>query len=102
MNKLNNNAYVLGDGAAMGFVNSRLQNTVWDVPVIVSNDVPAGKFILGDVNAIRLIVRQDATSELFDQDGDDAQRNLLMLRCELRAALAVLQPGAIQYGDLTV
>jgi HK97 family phage major capsid protein len=94
--------YILGDGQGMTFVNGGLQGTVWGLPVIVTNEVPAGKFILGDSNAMRLIVRQDATAELFDQDGTDSQHNRLMLRCELRAALAILQPAALQYGDLTV
>lgn len=93
--------YILGDGQGMTFVNRGMQGTVWDLPVIVTNEVPAGKFILGDSNAMRLIVRQDATAELFDQDGTDVQHNRLMLRCELRAALAILQPAALQYGSLT-
>jgi hypothetical protein len=31
---------------------------------------------------------------------DDFTRNLLTLRAELRAALAVYQPTAVRYGDL--
>lgn len=91
---------VLGDGNAAAYVSGGLPTRLWGLNVILSNDLTAGKFILGASDAMRLFVRQDATLEVFDSHSNYAQLNLLLLRAELRAAFAVMVPSAIQYGDL--
>jgi len=95
-------AFQLGEGDAAAYVASGMPSVAWGVPVIATNDLAQGKFIMGSRDAMRLLMRQQATVELFDQNADDATKNLLLLRAELRAALAVLVPAAIRYGDLTL
>ena len=55
---------------------------------------------MGSRDALRLVVRQEAEFRAFEEDSDNVQKNLLTLRAELRAALAVLVPTAVRYGDL--
>ena len=94
-------AFTLGEGGAAGFVSRGMPPVVWDLPVIRTNDLPAGKFIMGSRDAMRLLMRQNATVEFFEQDDDNVQKNLITVRAELRATLAVMVPAAIRYGDLT-
>lgn len=95
-------AFQLGEGGAAAYVASGMPPVAWSVPVIPTNDLAQGKFIMGSRDAMRLVMRQQATVELFEQNSDDVQKNLLTIRAELRAALAVLVPAAVKYGDLTV
>jgi len=87
---------------AVGYIANGLQPTVWGMPVVANNNVGSGKFFCLDLNAMMLMMRQGAVVEMFEQDGTNVQSNLVTIRAELRAALAVFQPTAIRYGDLTV
>jgi len=100
--KRSDDGYVAGDGAGLTYINNGLQPTVWGVPVIPSNDVASGKFYIGDSNAMQLFMRDGVSVQMFEQDSDNVQKNLLTIRAEMRAALAVYLPAAIHYGDLTV
>jgi HK97 family phage major capsid protein len=97
--KISGSAYALADGAAVTYVNNGLNPLVWGMSVVPSNDVESGKFYVADSNAFQLWTRQAVTVELGFVN-DDFTRNLLTLRAELRAALAVYQPTAVRYGDL--
>lgn len=94
------NEYAAANGNAVGYINNGLQPVVWGMPVIANNNVTAGKFFVLDLNAMMLMMRQGAVVEMFEQDGTNVQSNLVTIRAELRAALAVFQPTAIRYGDL--
>lgn len=96
------NEYAAANGNAVGYINNGLQPTVWGMPVVANNNVTEGKFFVLDVNAMMLMMRQGAVVEMFEQDGTNAQQNLVTIRAEMRCALAVFQPTAIRYGDLTV
>jgi HK97 family phage major capsid protein len=96
------NKYAAGDGAALSYINGGMTPMIWGLPVVTSNDVASGKFYLGDSNAFQLFMRQGVIVEMFEQDSDNVQKNLLTIRAELRAAMAVYTPTAIRYGDLTV
>lgn len=88
--------YVVGNPTA------RLGPTLWGLPVIVTNNIAAGKFMVGDfAMAYGLFNRQDTVLEMFEQDTDNVQKNLLTLRAERRSALATFVPAAVQAGDLT-
>lgn len=95
------NAYAAGGGAALSYINGGMTPLVWGLPVVVTNDVVAGKFFLGDSSAFQLFMRDNVMVEMFEQDDDNVQKNLLTIRAEVRAAMAVFTPAAIQYGDLT-
>jgi HK97 family phage major capsid protein len=92
--------YQASDGAALAYINGGMTPLIWGLPVVASNDVPSGQFMLGDSNAFQLFMRQGVILEMFEQDADNVQRNLLTIRAEMRAAFAVYTPAAIQYGDL--
>lgn len=99
--KVSGGAYLLGDGAAVSYVQNGMVPTVWGLPVVMSNNVQAGKFYTLDLNAIELMMRQGVAVEM-GYINDDFTKNLFTLRVELRGALAVYQPTAVRYGDLTV
>lgn len=94
--------YLAAGDAALSYINNGLTPLIWGLPVVASNDVGSGKFYVGDSNAMQLFMRQGAVVEMFEQDDTNVQLNLITIRAELRAALAVFTPAAIYYGDLTV
>lgn len=74
---------------------------LWGLPVVLSNAFPQNYF---HVSAIELLAtvynRQGTTVEMFEQDSDNVQKNLVTIRAEARLALAVEQPACAQYGLL--
>ena len=98
--KVTGGEYIASGGAALSYINGGMTPLVWGLPVVASNDVTAGNFFLGDSSAMQLFMRQGVAVEMFEQDEDNAQRNLLTIRAEMRAALAVFTPAAIQTGAL--
>lgn len=100
--KRTDDGYIAGGGNALAYINNGLTPTIWGLPVVASNDVAAGKFYLLDSNAMQLFMRQGAVVEMFEQDDTNVQQNLITVRAEIRAALAVFTPAAIQYGSLTI
>lgn len=99
--KTTDGGYVLGDGAAVTYLANGMIPQVWGMTVITSNDVAAGTFFVLDTNAIEMFNRESVTVELGFVN-DDFTKNLVTLRAEMRGALAVYQPTAIQYGDLVI
>lgn len=87
-------------GDAVGYLQNGLIPTLWGLPVIASNSVPAGKLICAASDAMMYWNRQSATVEIFDQNEDDVEKNLLTVRGELRGAFTVFRPSAIVAGDL--
>lgn len=96
------NDYAAGGGAALSYINGGMTPLLWGLPVVTSNDVASGKFYMMDSNAIQLFMRQGVTVEMFEQDDTNVQKNLLTIRAEMRAALAVYTPLAVRYGDLLI
>lgn len=89
--------YIIGDPA------STLGPRLWGLPVVVTNNLTAGKVIVGDFQmAYQVFDRMGTVVDIFEQDGDNVQKNLLTVRAEARGTLATLVPAAVQYGDLTV
>ncbi len=97
--KVTGGGYTLGDGAAVTYVANGMIPQVWGLTVIPSNDVPAGKFFVMDSQAVQLWMRQAAIVEM-GYVNNDFTSNLVTLRAELRAALAVYHVPAVQFGDL--
>ncbi len=89
----------IGDGA-IGYLQNGLIPTLWGLPVIASNSVPAGE-LLGVANDASMFwERQGAIVEIFDQNEDDVEKNLLTVRAEMRGAFTVFRPAAIVAGTL--
>lgn len=86
-------------GGAVSYLAGGMQPLLWGLPVILSNNVTAGKFFAFARDALMLWERQGSTVELFDQDGDNVELNLVTIRAEGRWAFGVFQPAAVIFGD---
>ncbi|HMU15826.1 MAG TPA: phage major capsid protein [Thauera aminoaromatica] len=93
-------SYIAGEGAALAYINNGLTPTLWGLPVIVSNSVPEDGYIVYAADACQLFMRSGAVVEMFEQDDTNVQKNLVTVRAELRAALAVYRPAAVVAGGL--
>lgn len=92
------NQYIVGNPAG-----GVLAASLWGLPVIASNSVTANKLIVGDFTAAYGLFRRSGTVvEMFEQDSDNVQKNLITVRGEARATLATFVPAAVYYGNLTV
>lgn len=92
-------AYV-GASSAVGYLQNGLIPTLWGLPVIASNSVPAGKLICASLEASMFWQRNDTIVEMFEQDSDNVSKNLLTVRAEMRGAFSVFRPTAIVAGDI--
>lgn len=68
--------------------------SVWGVPVITNAFMPIDEVLVIDTEQLLLLDRQQPVFEI-GYSGDDFDRNLLTMRTELRAGLAVLAPSAV-------
>lgn len=76
---------------------------LWGLPVVVTNSLAAGKFIVtAGALAQEVVVRSGTVIEMFTQDEDNAQKNLVTIRGERRGTIAHLRPASVRYGDLTL
>ena len=89
--------YVGADGA-INYINGGLTATLWGLPVILSNSLAAGTFICTSRDALMYWDRQQTTVEIFDQNEDDVEHNLLTVRGETRGAFSVFTPAAVIVG----
>ena len=92
-----NDSYVFGSpGLAVGPV-------LWGLPVVVTNAMTEGKFMVGAMDvAYQVWNRQGTILEMSESDDTNFQKNLVTVRAESRLALAVYRPASVQYGDLTL
>lgn len=90
-------SYIVGDPLG-GTLRVR---TLWGRPVIVTNVMPAGKFLVGDFSKAVIGDRMGATVEASESHDDFWVKNKLALRCEERISLANLTGGrSFRYGDI--
>ena len=74
---------------------------LWGVPVVVSNAIAAGQFLLGDFQrAGALFVRQPVTIEMARHDDTGFQKNMVSIRALTRLALVVTNATALVKGSL--
>ena len=90
-------AYVAASGA-INYVNNGMTLLLWGIPVIKSNNVPAGTIYCKSRMADQLFTRQSTVVEMSEHDGDNFKQNMVTVRAEARAALAVYAPAAIRSG----
>ena len=74
---------------------------LWGVPVTLVDDMPVGTAIVGDWRYAVLWDRESATVTLYDQNEDDAIKNMVTILGELRAGFSVLRPPAFVNADLS-
>ncbi|MFK3973770.1 phage major capsid protein [Pseudomonas sp. NPDC087358] len=78
------------------------QPRMWRLPVIDTNAVPAGNFLVGAFNiAAQVFDREDANVEVSTEDADNFTKNMVTIRAEERLALAVYRPQSFVYGSFT-
>jgi HK97 family phage major capsid protein len=100
--KKSDSGYIVADGAGITYVQNGLIPLVWGLPVIVSNSIPQGYGACGAWDqACQVFVRGGTVVEMFEQDSDNVQKNLITVRAEQRIALAVFRPASIYKGALT-
>ncbi|WP_447651562.1 phage major capsid protein [Pseudomonas abietaniphila] len=77
--------------------------TLWGLPV-VATEIAAflGKFLTGAFQTgAQLFDREDANVVISTENADDFEKNMISIRCEERAALAVKRPEAFIYGTFS-
>lgn len=77
---------------------------LWGLPV-VETEITAmlGKFLTGPFQGgAQIFDREDMNVVISTENSDDFEKNLISVRCEERAALAVYRPEGFIYGAMTV
>lgn len=74
----------------IGFVNNRL--TIAGMTIVQTTEMSKGNFLVGDRNASQFITRMSPELRMFEQNEDDAKKNMVMFRIEERAVLATYYP----------
>lgn len=93
------NAFIAASGA-VAYVNNGLTPMLWGLPVVLSNNVPEGRLICKSAEADMYAQREGTIVEMFEQDGDNVQKNLVTVRAETRGAELVFTAAAIVTGDI--
>lgn len=87
--------YIIGNPS--GVIGPNL----WGLPVVVSNNFPAGKVHISAIEQLAMVAnRMGTVVEMFEQDSDNVQRNMITIRAEARLALAVEKPAVARYGNI--
>lgn len=73
--------------------------TVWGIPLVVTDAVPAGTALIGDFSKAIVFDREELNI-LVGTAGDDFLRNIVRVLAEARATLAVIRPSAFVAADL--
>ncbi|WP_353640932.1 phage major capsid protein [Mesorhizobium sp. WSM2239] len=75
---------------------------LWRLPVVASNSMPEGEFLVGDFRRAGTIYdRMEIEILVSSEDRDNFIKNMLTVRAEKRLALAVTMPAAMIYGQLS-
>lgn len=92
------------ENSSVSLVGPRAQTLpmIWGIPLVVTNSIAANTFLIGAFDmACELFERQGVTVELSESDDTNFQQNLITMRAEMRAALAVYRPASLVGGTLT-
>jgi hypothetical protein len=83
--------YDVGDPTGSGSIAF---TTLWRLPVVESFSISAGTFLAGPfATGAEPVDRMEATVDISYETGDAFIKNLAIVRCELREALAVRTPA---------
>lgn len=88
--------YYFGGPAGVGSAG-----TLWGVPVIETEAVPAGTGYVGDFRKAVLWDREQASITISDSHANFFIRNMVAILAEMRCAFGVIQPSAFVEIDLT-
>lgn len=83
-----------------GAPNATIPN-VGGIPVIPSNNVTVDKFIIGDFSKVKLGQRAGVSVRFYDQNEDDAIKNMVTVVIEERLTMVVDRADRFVYGDFS-
>lgn len=87
----------------MQFPANGAESRLWRVPVIVTNAMPEGEFILGDwTMGAKIYEREDVSVRVSESHADYFIKNGVAVLAEERYAFAVNRPKAFVKGQFTV
>ncbi len=73
---------------------------MWKLPVIDTNAMPAGEFLVGAMDmGAQIFDREEAGVEVSTEDADNFTKNMVTIRAEERLALAVYRPESFVHGE---
>lgn len=73
---------------------------MWKLPVIDTNAMPAGEFLVGAMDmGAQIFDREDAGVEVSTEDADNFTKNMVTIRAEERLALVVYRPQSFVHGS---
>lgn len=87
--------YVVGDPRG-----GMMPPNLWGLPIVLTNSISAGTFLLGNRSAAEIADRQMATVEASREDSTNFQKNMVTIRAEERLALCVFRTEAFITGSL--
>lgn len=74
---------------------------LWNLPVVATNAMPAGEFLVGAFEeGATIFDRMDVEVLVSTENADDFEKNLVSIRIEERLALATFRPDAFVTGEL--
>lgn len=74
--------------------------TLRGIPIYLNTVITAGNFLMGDwLNGAQIFDRMGVNVRFYDQDEDNAQKNLVTVVGEERLALAIYYDDAFTYGN---
>jgi HK97 family phage major capsid protein len=91
----NTGSFMFGSPAGMQV------QTLWGLPRVESEAIPAGTGLVGDFRRAVLWDREQASVQVSDSHADFFVRNLVAILAEMRAGFGVIQPSAFVEIDLT-
>jgi HK97 family phage major capsid protein len=95
----NKGRYIIGDPKA-GPVNGPVIKVVWNLPVVESDSIVPGTFLVGAfATAADLVDRMEAMLEISFEHSQNFTSNLATILCEERVGLAVKKAAAFVYGS---
>lgn len=75
-------------------------STIWTYPILKSAKVAAGTAVLGDLTTVNLLDLDGIAVQAFNQNEDDARRNLTYIRAENRALQLIREPAKLAVATL--
>ena len=91
-----------GTGAYLyGVPGTNAGMSVFGLSVVMSPNVPAGNFVIGNLRGASTIYQRQGAVVEMGYVNDDFTKNLVTIRAEERLGLAVDRPVAIMYGAIT-
>lgn len=83
--------------------NPRIQNvkTLWGLPVIETNAMTAGSFLVGSLSmAAQWTQRRGTIVEMTDAHGENFTKDIVTLKATARAAVEIYRPASLVGGEL--